>query len=107
MANLPSSDRTPQRWFDTTAFVAAPPFAFGNSGRGILDGPGTKLLDVSVLKRMIFREKHSLEIRADAFNALNTPQFAVPGLTLAAPDFGRISSTYPARNIQFGLHYAF
>ncbi len=105
--NLLSSQRTVQRWFDTSAFVAAPPYTFGNSGRGIIDGPGTKLLDISLLKRVIFKERQSIEIRADAFNALNTPQFTAPGLTFGAPDFGRISGTYPARNIQFGLRYAF
>ena len=105
--NLDSSQRTPQRWFDTGAFLAAPAFTFGNSGRGIIEGPGTKILDVSVVKRIVIRERHSIEIRADAFNATNTTQFSTPGRTLGNPDFGQISSAYAARNIQLALKYAF
>ncbi len=105
--NLPSDQRTPQRWFDTGAFAAAPAFTYGNSGRGIIEGPGTKLVDFSLLKRFVIRERHIFDIRADAFNALNTPQFGIAGRTLGNPDFGQISTTAAARNIQLALHYAF
>lgn len=105
--NLPSDQRTVQQWFDTSAFVMTPLYTFGSSGRGIIEGPGTKLLDVSLVRRFIVRERHSFEIRADAFNTTNTPQFGIPGRTLGNADFGRISSTYPARNLQFALRYAF
>jgi hypothetical protein len=105
--NLPSPERTRQRWFDTGAFVMTPLYTFGSSGRGIVEGPGTKLLDISLVKRVVVRERHQFEIRADAFNALNTTQFGMPGRTLGNADFGQISSTYPARNIQLALRYAF
>ncbi len=105
--NLPSGDRTPSRWFDTTAFVAPPPYTFGNSARGIIAGPGTKLVDLSLLKRFRPFEGHSLELRADFFNAFNTPQFNVPGLIVGAADFGKVISTGPAREIQLGLRYSF
>lgn len=105
--NLSSDQRTPQRWFDTGAFIAAPAYTYGNSGRGILGGPAAKLLDFSLVKRFAFGEHHHFELRADAFNALNTPQFGIPGRTLGNPDFGKISTTNPARNIQLALRYAF
>jgi hypothetical protein len=84
-----------------------PLYTFGSSGRGIIEGPGTKLLDISLVKRVVIGERHHFEIRADAFNALNTTQFGMPGRTLGNADFGQISSTYPARNIQLALRYAF
>ena len=105
--NLPSSQRTPQQWFNTSAFVQTPLYTFGNSGRGIIEGPATKLLDVSLVRRFVVRERHNFEIRADAFNVTNTPQFAIPGRTLGNADFGHVTSTYPARNLQFALRYAF
>lgn len=105
--NLPSSGRTPQRWFDTAAFVAAPPYTYGNSGRGIIRGPGTKLLDISVVKRFAMGESRNLELRADAFNTTNTTQFTIPSRTFGTPAFGQISSTYPARNVQVALRFAF
>jgi Carboxypeptidase regulatory-like domain/TonB dependent receptor-like, beta-barrel len=42
------------RWFDTSCFAAPPQFTFGNAGRNVVFGPGTKQLDFSVLKRIPF-----------------------------------------------------
>jgi len=105
--NLPPSQRTPGQWFDTAAFVLNPLYTYGSSGRGVVDGPGTKLVDINLVKRFKFGEQRSLELRGEAFNAFNTPQFGIPGRTIAAPDFGRISSTYPARELQIGARFAF
>jgi len=105
--NLPSGQRTPQRWFDTSAFAATPAYMFGNSGRGIIEAPGTKLINIGIVRRLSFREAQQLEIRAEAFNAFNTTQFSLPAYTFATPSFGQISSTFPARNVQFALRYAF
>ena len=33
--NLAPGQRTPDRWFDTAAFVAAPLYTFGTSGRNV------------------------------------------------------------------------
>ncbi len=50
---------------------------FGNSGRNILFGLGAKRFDLSLFKDIPFNESASrrLQFRAEAFNALNTPQF--------------------------------
>ena len=34
--NLPSAQRTVQRWFNTTAFVAPPQYKYGNAGRSVV-----------------------------------------------------------------------
>ena len=52
---LPSSERTIDRWFDVSAFTAPAQFTFGNSGRNILRGPGTKQIDLSLFKSFPFR----------------------------------------------------
>ena len=105
--NLPASQRKPERWFDTAAFVQAPPFTFGNSGRGVMEGPASKLVDFSLLKAFRVSEGHRLELRGDFFNAFNTPQFFVPGLVVGTAEFGRVTTTGPAREIQVGLRYTF
>jgi hypothetical protein len=105
--NLPPDERVPGRWFDTSAFAAPAIYTFGNSGRGIIEGPATKLLDVTLAKRFPITEGHSLQVRAEFFNSMNTPQFSVPGRTVGNADFGRIAGTGPAREVQLGLRYSF
>lgn len=90
---LPASERTLSRYFDTSCFVAAPPFTFGNSGRGILEGPGEVKLDVSLFKNVTLGSGRRLELRFEAFNATNTPSFGNPGTSLGTATFGQINST--------------
>jgi hypothetical protein len=70
--------------------------AFGNSGTGIVDGPGQANLDLALTKAVTLnwpREQSSLQIRAEFFNALNHPQFANPDTNFSSPTFGVINST--------------
>lgn len=89
---LPSSERTIDRWFDASAFVAPPQFTFGNSGRNILYGPGTKQLDLSLFKSFPFGESRRVEFRAEAFNSLNTPQFNNPNASIGFTGVAKITS---------------
>ena len=79
---LPSRERTIDRWFDVSAFVAPAQFTFGNSGRNILRGPGTKQIDLSLFKSFPVPERRRVEFRAEAFNVLNTPQFNNPNASI-------------------------
>ena len=57
---------------------------------------------------MPYKESHSLEFRAEAFNAFNTPQFSNPDPNLGDAAFGQISSTkIDNREIQLALKYFF
>ena len=40
VGNPELSNQTPERWFNTSAFVFPAPGTFGNAGRNIVDGPG-------------------------------------------------------------------
>jgi hypothetical protein len=48
-----------------------------------------------------------LELRVEAYNLFNHPNFNPPGSTLGAADFGVISSARAPRTIQFGARVAF
>jgi hypothetical protein len=89
----------------------------GNAGRNILIGPGTSDLDFSLFKNNFIKrisEDFNVQFRAEFFNVLNHPNFAVPVL----PDHTDIfdstgaptgvaglltSTTTTAREIQFAL----
>jgi Carboxypeptidase regulatory-like domain/TonB dependent receptor-like, beta-barrel len=85
--------------------------AFGNSGTGIVDGPGQANLDLAVSKAMPLSWPHDgtvLELRAEFFNALNHPQFANPDTNFASPTFGIISSTAVNPRVgQVALRFSF
>ena len=38
--NLPGGERTPERWFGTSAFALPAPFTFGSAPRNSVIGPG-------------------------------------------------------------------
>jgi hypothetical protein len=59
--DLPSSERTVSRWFNTAAFTAPPNDRFGNSGFGILRGPGLTLFDFSL--RKVFSLTEQIKLR--------------------------------------------
>ncbi|HKD09787.1 MAG TPA: carboxypeptidase-like regulatory domain-containing protein [Bryobacteraceae bacterium] len=53
-------------------------------------------------------ERHTLQFRADAFNAFNTVNFTGISLSLSSPNsFGEFSSTQDARVLQLALRYSF
>jgi hypothetical protein len=87
------ADPTIQHWYDPTAFVSPGNYTFGNSGRNILTGPGTKQFDLSMFKDFYFREnREHLQFRAEAFNVFNTPQFNNPNTQIGNPAAGTITS---------------
>lgn len=106
--NLPSGERTIDRWFDVQAFAPATGFRFGNSGRNVLRGPGLKTLDGMVARNFNFSETRRLEFRWELFNLTNTAQFARPNGNIAVVQAGTITATsIPARQMQFGLRLVF
>ena len=88
------SNRTIRAWFNPADFVSPGNYVFGNSGRNILFGPGTRQFDLSVFKNFPFKESASrhLEFRAEAFNIFNTPQFNNPNAQIGNAAVGTITS---------------
>jgi hypothetical protein len=74
----------------------------------LLTGPAYVNLDMSIVKIIRFGERHA-EVRADFFNALNTPHYANPNGTFGNANFGRITATLAQteRLIRFGGRFLF
>jgi hypothetical protein len=108
--NLDGSQRTVERWFDTSAFALPEPFTFGNAGAYLVDDDGRQSFDISIAKKFLVREGHTVELRGEFFNFPNHVNMGAPGsggYVLGTPAFGVISGTTPSRQIQFALRYAF
>jgi hypothetical protein len=99
---------TIDRWFDEFAFVASAPGVFGNTGRNVLYGPGSRNFDFILGKR--FRlpwESHALQFRFESFNFTNTPTFGQPNAGLRGQATATINEADEPRRIQFALKYTF
>lgn len=114
---LPSSERTPERWFNTDAFRNPADFTIGNAPRTLprTRAPGLTDISFSLFKTFQIAERFRLEARGEFFNALNSVNYNTPNVTFS-PDrtgrnvnanFGRITSALDARRAQFGLRLTF
>ena len=64
-------------------------------------------MNVSLIKLLRLRERYTFQFRAEAFNALNHPNFNLPNNNVNAPAGGTITDTQSPRLIQFGLRAQF
>jgi hypothetical protein len=117
------------RYLNASAFMRAPEVPngtsiadedFGNSGVGIVRGPGQHNLDLAIERSFPVKESQSFVFRTEFFNLTNTPQFGAPNTSLgygdpllpavASPAFGQINSEQGGphpRIIQFAAKYLF
>lgn len=108
MANPYPANRTPAEWINPAAFATPAPYTFGTLGRNALRSDSTENLDLSIIRRFPFKERYTVEFRADSFNLTNTPIFSPPHATLDNPNFGVITSTRNSpRELQFALKFLF
>jgi hypothetical protein len=101
---------TPERWFNTSCFVAppgAPTYRRGNAGRNILRGDGYQNVDLSLYKEFLFAEQRKFQLRFEGFNAFNLHSFAFPTATVNDPNFGRVFGSSPARVMQVAAKVIF
>ena len=100
------SNPTVDKWFDTSAFSAAPAYTYGTAPRTFngLRAAGARNVDATVSKTFQLFEKLRLQFRGESFNFANTPRFAPPNQTFGNALFGQVTSQLnQPRVVQFGL----
>jgi hypothetical protein len=120
------SHKSRAEWFNPAAF-ACPSITdsngnvlcganYGNSGYDLLRGPNYNNADISLQKNTRFAERYNVQLRADAFNAFNHPNFSSPNNDITGSNPGQINSTpnppwnspaYEPRTIEFGFKFMF
>ena len=95
------------KWFNTAAFAANPVGTDGNASPNLLDGPGTKNIDVAIFRNVAIHENVRLQFRAEMSNAFNMVNLSDPNSTLSSPQFGKITSAKNMRQAQLGLRLVF
>ncbi len=118
--------QTVQQWFNTSCFQVTPisgtvsSNAVPSGGRGIVNGPGTKRVDLTMSKNFRFSERYRLQLRAEAFNVFNWTNFralstAVWSATTqpvaqggnGSSIFGQVTSYRDPRVMQFAVKINF
>lgn len=96
------------KWFNTGAFSPAKGTQ-GTEKRNAVRGPGTNTLDLSLFKTFQVVGSNALELRVEAFNVLNTPQYNIPSQVVGNPGFGTITGTRlnSERQMQLAVRYIF
>jgi len=96
--NLPSGQRTDNRWFDANAFAIPQPGHFGNSGGNVLVGQGINVHHLSIAKTFPIFEQLRMTVTGQISNALNHPHFNNPNNTINNPNPGLFTSEIPQYN---------
>ncbi len=96
--------------FNTECFSLPALGQLGNAPRRFFYGPGIQNFDLALIKRVKFGASRNLELRAEAFNVFNHPQFygsgAVDG-NIASPTFGEIETAAAPRFLQVAAKFSF
>jgi len=98
---------TRDKWFDVAAFTVPGQYTQGNSGTGILEGPGVASTDLGLFKSFRISERMNFQFRWELFNAfnrtnLNNPNTAVDANPQVAATITSIIGTIPMRRMQIG-----
>jgi hypothetical protein len=116
VGNPNSGPRTPQEWFNVSAFQQLQPDplgrfeVFGDEGRNVVQGPGYVNWDASAFKNIRLTESKELQFRGELFNVLNHTNFRLPDSDIEdiqTGTFGRIQSDVSPRVIQVALKFLF
>jgi hypothetical protein len=110
------------QYLNKAAFTPNLPGTYGDVGRNAVRGPGFFGFNVSLSRSFKFKERYSLQVRADAFNLLNHTNyvgaFAPAGQPagasygtlstgLSSSNFGQVTGAYDPRIMQFALKFYF
>jgi hypothetical protein len=98
--------QTAEQWFNTSCFALQPQFSFGSAPRNSVLAPGYADVDLGV-QRDITLGTARLQLRWEIFNLFDTVNFDIPNRIAFTPNFGRIFSAQPARQMQFGAKVIF
>jgi hypothetical protein len=82
---------------------------FGNAARNTVRAPNFYQVDFVASKdfALPFREQMKLQFRLEAFNLLNRTNFRAPVTNRSSANFGAITSTWEARQLQLGIKLIF
>lgn len=101
------SDPTLARWFNTAAFIAPLAGQYGDAGRNTIRGPTTWNLNMSLSKTIQLGDVRGLDLRVEARNVFNTPQYTAIDTVVNHRTFGQVISVGNMRQLQLSARFHF
>jgi hypothetical protein len=101
------SNHSIERWFNTAAFVAPPAGQYGDARRNSIIGPGSRVFDMALTKVVPLKESRTLELRAQATNVFNIPNYSSIDTMVTSPTFGRVTAVGAMRQITMTARFRF
>jgi hypothetical protein len=100
------------KWFNTALFTQPAAFTFGNAPRVLpnVRVPSYVDADMSIFKNNYIgaNDRYNIQLRAEAFNALNHPVFSGPDVGQTDANFGMITSqSNTPRQIQLAVKFIY
>lgn len=108
--NLPSDQRTVERWFDISCFVdTTNTNVNGDAPPNIIWGPNLINFDFGLHKEFKFGEKMKVQLRGEVFNAFNRVNLIGPSLNyfVSNASGATITRQRDNRSLQFGIRFLF
>jgi hypothetical protein len=104
----PAAGSKPQ-WLNAAAYTLSPLGTFGNERPFQARGPGFANVDMAISKHFPVYERAQFELRGEAFNLLNHPNYSNPITSInSTATFGRITTTAnDARLLQLAAKITF
>jgi hypothetical protein len=100
-------DKSLNNWFSPAAFAQPALGTHGNSGRNAYEGPGKRVVDLSLVRAFQFLGTQRIEARVETFNAFNWFRWGNPVNNFSSATFGRILTSDDPRIMQFAVKYQF
>jgi hypothetical protein len=108
--NINTNPGINQTVFNTNILVPEALGQLGNAPRRFFHGPGIENFDMQLTKTISFAESKSLDLRVEAFNVFNHPQFYGPASVdgeVNDPNFGKLVSAAAPRLMQLAAKFHF
>jgi hypothetical protein len=102
-----SSERPGTNFLNPKAFAIPATGTFGNVARNSVRGVGSWDFDTALSRVFRLRESQRFEVRAEAFNVLNSFRPTNPSTSVNGSTFGVIRTARDPRIMQFALKYVF
>jgi hypothetical protein len=110
--------KTRSQWFNPAAFTAPKDSSgraggiYGTSGYDMLRGPLYQDWDLNLKKNTTWGDHYNVQLRADAFNIFNHPNFATPNNNISNSNVGTVTGisgtpSYQARTMEFAVKFNF